>query len=185
MVWGSREHIDLLKKNADLSALLQLNIGWDVYCRANEQMVTELPISLAIGSAETVQTFLMALNAVETEVVTAAMESINVVLNTPTGTSTGGTTAAPVPALSNEQIAALEAATVALTSAIASLASSFSDFNTQHMDAEKSATLADRTYSLAVSNALYEAALNNSSTASAVTALVPAAVVTALKNGAE
>lgn len=43
------QHADLLAGYADLSMLLQLDIGWDVYCRANEREVSELPISIAIG----------------------------------------------------------------------------------------------------------------------------------------
>ncbi len=35
------QHADLLAGYADLSMLLQLDIGWDVYCRANEREVSE------------------------------------------------------------------------------------------------------------------------------------------------
>lgn len=58
---------------ADLSMLLQLDIGWDVYCRANEREVSELPISIAIGDVNITKSLEDAVNALNTSSLVAAM----------------------------------------------------------------------------------------------------------------
>ncbi len=60
------QHADLLAGYADLSMLLQLDIGWDVYCRANEREVSELPISIAIGDVTITKSLEDAVNALNT-----------------------------------------------------------------------------------------------------------------------
>lgn len=60
------KHADLLAGYADLSMLLQLDIGWDVYCRANEREVSELPISIAIGDVTITKSLEDAVNALNT-----------------------------------------------------------------------------------------------------------------------
>lgn len=79
------QHADLLAGYADLSMLLQLDIGWDVYCRANEREVSELPISIAIGDATTTKSLEDSVNALNTSSLVAAMGDINQTLNTGSG----------------------------------------------------------------------------------------------------
>lgn len=67
------KHADLLAGYADLSMLLQLDIGWDVYCRANEREVSELPISIAIGDVNITKSLEDAVNALNTSSLVAAM----------------------------------------------------------------------------------------------------------------
>lgn len=109
------KHADLLAGYADLSMLLQLDIGWDVYCRANEREVSELPISIAIGDVNITKSLEDAVNALNTTSLVAAMGEINQTLNTGSGSSSGsgsgGGTATPPPALTEEQIESLKVAT--------------------------------------------------------------------------
>ncbi|HDX6751908.1 TPA: hypothetical protein RPO05_004739, partial [Escherichia coli] len=97
------QHADLLAGYADLSMLLQLDIGWDVYCRANEREISELPISIGIGDATTTKSLEDAVNALNTSSLVAAMEDINQTLNTGSGSSSGsdsgGGAVTPPPAL--------------------------------------------------------------------------------------
>ncbi|BEA70428.1 hypothetical protein VEE34_43090 (plasmid) [Escherichia coli] len=83
------KHADLLAGYADLSMLLQLDIGWDVYCHANEREVSELPISIAIGDVTITKSLEDAVNALNTSSLVAAMGEINQTLNTGSGSSSG------------------------------------------------------------------------------------------------
>lgn len=76
------KHADLLAGYADLSMLLQLDIGWDVYCRANEREVSELPISIAIGDVTITKSLEDAVNALNTSSLVAAMGEINQTIET-------------------------------------------------------------------------------------------------------
>lgn len=93
------KHADLLAGYADLSMLLQLDIGWDVYCHTNEREVSELPISIAIGDVTITKSLEDAVNALNTSSLVAAMGEINQTLNTGSGSSSGsgsgGGTATP------------------------------------------------------------------------------------------
>lgn len=178
------EHASLLAANADLSVLLQLNIGWDVYCRANALEASELPISLAIGDKETPGALLDALNALDGAAVVASMTEINQVLNTGAGGGTEGGTVPLPPSLSQGQIDALKAACAEFSVMMDKLPFPRDALKTQHDKASESASTGLQAYSDAVSTALAEASANNSSTASAVAALVPESVMAELKKGA-
>ncbi|EES7596330.1 hypothetical protein FJQ31_003702 [Escherichia coli] len=161
------KHADLLAGYADLSMLLQLDIGWDVYCRANEREVSELPISIAIGDVTITKSLEDAVNALNTSSLVAAMGEINQTLNTGSGSSSGsgsgGGTATPPPALTEEQIESLKVATER---------------------ANESANVAITAYNHAIGTALAEASANKASTASAVAALVPDSVLDELNKAA-
>ncbi|MDR9909433.1 hypothetical protein [Enterobacter hormaechei] len=177
-------HANLLKANADLSVLLQLNIGWDVYCRANALEASELPISQAIGDNATPAALLAAVNALDAAAVVAAMSDVNQVLNTSTGGDTGSGTGQPAPTLTQDQIDALKAACDGLTASVANLAAPRDALSALFNKASQSASVGMKAYNEAVGTALAEASANNSSTASAVAALVPESVLDELKKGA-
>lgn len=178
------EHASLLAANADLSVLLQLNIGWDVYCRANALEASELPISQAIGDKATPGALLDAVNALDAAAVVAAMTEINQVLNTGAGGGTQGGTESPAPSLTQDQIDALKAACAEFGALMGNLPSQSDALKDQHDKASESASTGIQAYSEAVGTALAEASANNSSTASAVAALVPESVMDELKKGA-
>ncbi|EAT1308151.1 hypothetical protein EX399_10230 [Salmonella enterica] len=177
-------HANLLAANADLSMLLQLNIGWDVYCRANSLEASELPISVAIGDDATPKALMDAVSGVDTAAVVAAMADINQTLNTGTGGSTEGGAAIPPPALTQDQIDALKAACASLGLDLEMIPPARDSLKTQTDKAGESATIAIATYTSAIGTALSEASANNSSTACAVAALVPQSVLDELKKGA-
>ncbi|EJF0838674.1 hypothetical protein L2M29_004168 [Salmonella enterica] len=177
-------HANLLKANADLSVLLQLNIGWDVYCRANALEASELSISQAIGDNATPAALLAAVNALDPAAVVAAMSDVNQVLNTGTGGDTGSGTRQPAPTLTQDQIDALKAACDGLTASVANLAAPRDALSALFNKASQSASVGMKAYNEAVGTALAEASANNSSTASAVAALVPESVLDELKKGA-
>lgn len=178
------DHAGLLKANADLSVLLQLNIGWDVYTRANQLEPSELPISLAIGDNETPGALLDVVNALDAADVVAAMTVINQVLNTGTGDTTGNEAPPAAPSLTQDQIDALKAACAEFGAAMANLPSPRDALKAQHDKASQSASTGMQAYNDAVGTALAEASAKNSSTASAVAALVPESVMNELKKGA-
>jgi hypothetical protein len=178
------EHASLLAANADLSVLLQLNIGWDVYCRANALEASELPISQAIGDKATPGALLDAVNALDPAAVVAAMTEINQVLNTGAGGGTEGGTGSPAPSLTQDQIDALKTACAEFGAVMDKLPSQRAALKAQHDKASESASTGMLAYNEAVGTALAEASANNSSTASAVAALVPESVMDELKKGA-
>jgi hypothetical protein len=178
------EHASLLAANADLSVLLQLNIGWDVYCRANALEASELPISLAIGDKAAPDALLDAVNDLDVAAVVAAMTEINQVLNTGAGGSTESGTVLPGPSLTEDQIDALKAACAEFGAVMDNLPSPRDVLKAKHEKASESASTGMQAYNDAVGTALAEASVSNSTTASAVAALVPESVMVELKKGA-
>ena len=176
-------HAGLLKANADLSVLLQLNIGWDIYCRANGMEISELPISVAIGDEQAAKDLLNALSNIDIAAVAKAMTEINQVLNVGTGGSASDGTAQPIPSITQEQIKALKEATDALIASVSALAPYRDVLKTLFDEASLSASVSMQAYTDAVGTALAEASLGNVSTSSAVSALVPGSVLDELKHG--
>ncbi|EHJ4093070.1 hypothetical protein J1C05_002679 [Escherichia fergusonii] len=164
------QHADLLAGYADLSMLLQLDIGWHVYCRANEREVSELPISIAIGDATTTKSLEDAVNALNTSSLVAAMGDINQTLNTGSGSSSGsdsgGGAVTPPPSLTEQFGAFFDQTTVPVAA-----------LQLQYERAKESASVAITAYNHAIGTALAEASANKASTASAVAALVPDSVL--------
>ncbi|HFV7912854.1 TPA: hypothetical protein ACH99L_004196 [Escherichia coli] len=179
------KHADLLAGYADLSMLLQLDIGWDVYCRANEREVSELPISIAIGDVNITKSLEDAVNALNTSSLVAAMGEINQTLNTGSGSSSdsgsGGGTATPPPALTEEQIESLKVA----TEQFGVVFNQTTALQQQYERANESANVAITAYNHAIGTALAEASANKASTASAVAALVPDSVLDELNKAAQ
>ena len=161
------QHADLLAGYADLSMLLQLDIGWDVYCRANEREVSALNTSSLV----------------------AAMGEINQTLNTGSGSSSGsgsgGGTATPPPALTEEQIESLKVATEQFGVVFNQTTAPTTALQQQYERANESANVAITAYNHAIGTALAEASANKASTASAVAALVPDSVLDELNKAAQ
>ncbi|MFK5872745.1 hypothetical protein [Escherichia coli] len=176
------KHADLLAGYADLSMLLQLDIGWDVYCRANEREVSELPISIAIGDVTITKSLEDAVNALNTS-------SFNQTLNTGSGSSSGsgsgGGTATPPPALTEEQIESLKVATEQFGVVFNQTTAPTTALQQQYERANESANVAITAYNHAIGTALAEASANKASTASAVAALVPDSVLDELNKAAQ
>lgn len=174
---------------ADLSMLLQLDIGWDVYCRANEREVSELPISIAIGDATTTKSLEDAVNALNTSSLVAAMEDINQTLNTGSGSSSGsdsgGGAVTPPPALTEQQVEALKEATEQFGALFDQTTVPVAALQQQYERAKESASVAITAYNHAIGTALAEASANKASTASAVAALVPDSVLDELNKAAQ
>ncbi|MBW6099841.1 hypothetical protein KZ773_27565 [Escherichia coli] len=184
------QHADLLAGYADPSMLLQLDIGWDVYCRANEREVSELPISIAIGDVTITKSLEDAVNALNTSSLVAAMGEINQTLNTGSGSSSGsgsgGGTATPPPALTEEQIESLKVATEQFGGCFQPDNSAHNcALQQQYERANESANVAITAYNHAIGTALAEASANKVSTASAVAALVPDSVLDELNKAAQ
>ncbi|EEW1865939.1 hypothetical protein [Escherichia coli] len=183
------QHADLLAGYADLSMLLQLDIGWDVYCRANEREVSELPISIAIGDATTTKSLEDAVNALNTSSLVAAMEDINQTLNTGSGSSSGsdsgGGAVTPPPALTEQQVEALKEATEQFGAFFDQTTVPVAALQQQYERAKESASVAITAYNHAIDTALAEASANKASTASAVAALVPDSVLDELNKAAQ
>ena len=183
------QHADLLAGYADLSMLLQLDIGWDVYCRANEREVSELPISIAIGDATTTKSLEDAVNALNTSSLVAAMEDINQTLNTGSGSSSGsdsgGGAVTPPPALTEQQVEALKEATEQFGAFFDQTTVPVAALQQQYERAKESASVAITAYNHAIGTALAEASANKASTASAVAALVPDSVLDELNKAAQ
>ncbi|EDJ7306181.1 hypothetical protein M8D79_004295 [Salmonella enterica] len=177
----AKEHADLLAANADLSVLLQLNIGWDVYCRANTLEASELPISVAIGDNVTPKTLLDSINALDIDAVVTAMTEINQVLNTGAGGDTGSGATQPTPSLTRDQIDALVAACESLMASVSNLAAPRDALKALFDKAGRSVSTSMQVYSNAINTALAEASANNTSTTSAAVALVPKSVMDELK----
>ncbi|ELT0210115.1 TPA: hypothetical protein ACIYS6_002933 [Escherichia coli] len=177
------QHADLLAGYADLSMLLQLDIGWDVYCRANEREVSELPISIAIGDATTTKSLEDAVNALNTSSLVAAMEDINQTLNT--GSDSGGGAVTPPPALTEQQVEALKEATEQFGAFFDQTTVPVAALQQQYERAKESASVAITAYNHAIGTALAEASANKASTASAVAALVPDSVLDELNKAAQ
>lgn len=182
------QHADLLAGYADLSMLLQLDIGWDVYCRANEREVSELPISIAIGDVTITKSLEDAVNALNTSSLVAAMGEINQTLNTGSGSSSGsgsgGGTTTPPPALTEEQIESLKVATEQFGVVFNQTTAPTTALQQQYERANESANVAITAYNHAIGTALAEASANKASTASAVAALVPDSVLDELNKAA-
>ena len=180
------QHADLF---ADLSMLLQLDIGWDVYCRANEREVSELPISIAIGDVTITKSLEDAVNALNTSSLVAAMGEINQTLNTGSGSSSGsgsgGGTATPPPALTEEQIESLKVATEQFGVVFNQTTAPTTALQQQYERANESANVAITAYNHAIGTALAEASANKASTASAIAALVPDSVLDELNKAAQ
>ena len=168
--------------------LLQLDIGWDVYCRANEREVSELPISIAIGDVNITKSLEDAVNALNTSSLVAAMGEINQTLNTGSGSSSGsgsgGGTATPPPALTEEQIESLKVATEQF-GVVFNQTTTPTTLQQQYERANESANVAITAYNHAIGTALAEASANKVSTASAVAALVPDSVLDELNKAAQ
>ncbi|MFQ3413874.1 hypothetical protein [Escherichia coli] len=179
------KHADLLAGYADLSMLLQLDIGWDVYCHANEREVSELPISIAIGDVTITKSLEDAVNALNTSSLVAAMGEINQTLNTGSGSSSGsGSAATPPPALTEEQIESLKVATEQFGVVFNQTTAPTVALQQQYERVKESANVAITAYNHAIGTALAEASANKASTASAVAALVPDSVLDELNKAA-
>ena len=168
--------------------LLQLDIGWDVYCRANEREVSELPISIAIGDVTITKSLEDAVNALNTSSLVAAMGEINQTLNTGSGSSSdsgSGGTATPPPALTEEQIESLKVATEQFGVVFNQTTAPTTALQQQYERANESANVAITAYNHAIGTALAEASANKVSTASAVAALVPDSVLDELNKAAQ
>lgn len=176
-------HATLISDNANLSTLLQLNIGWDVYCRANSQDVTELPISTAIADTATPEALVTAVGTLDISSLAAAMDDVNETLSSASSASTTTTTTATAVSLSEAQINALESAWEAFAALLSTATSAYSALQAVYTEASESVTTATTAYTNAVNTALAEASASNTSTASAVAALVPATVLASLENG--
>ncbi|MFO9851178.1 hypothetical protein, partial [Escherichia sp. WS539] len=181
------KHADLLAGYADLSMLLQLDIGWDVYCRANEREVSELPISIAIGDVNITKSLEDTVNALNTSSLVAAMGEINQTLNTGSGSSSGSGSGGgtPPPTLTEEQIESLKVATEQFGVVFNQTIAPTTALQQQYERANESANVAITAYNHAISTALAEASANKASTASAVAALVPDSVLNELNKAAQ
>lgn len=168
--------------------LLQLDIGWDVYCHTNEREVSELPISIAIGDVTITKSLEDAVNALNTSSLVAAMGEINQTLNTGSGSSSGsgsgGGTATPPPALTEEQIESLKVATEQFGVVFNQTTAPTVALQQQYERVKESANVAITAYNHAIGTALAEASANKASTASAVAALVPDSVLDELNKAA-
>lgn len=181
-------HGDLLAANADLSVLFQLNVGWDIYCRSRAEAVTELPISKAIGDAETPGAVLRALEALNMATLEVQMEDINTRLSaTPpaAGASTsGGSTATPVITLTDSQISGLKTAWADFSEALSGIAPAVATLLEQSNAAASSVLTADTSYKNAVSTVLTSGSMGNVATYAALSSLVPENVLSLLQEGA-
>ncbi|MDM3277809.1 hypothetical protein OGW16_00130 [Citrobacter sp. Ce104] len=177
-------HVKLLREYADPSALIQLSIGWDVYCRANDLAATELPVSRAIADETHPENLRSALSALNTAPLKEAMDAINAALSAGAGGEetgggeTGGTTS---PTLTDDQIKALNDAVEGFTIPMANVTAAGDELKTIYEDAASSSNTAQTAYSNAISVALVNASVNDSTVASAITAITPATVLNALK----
>lgn len=177
-------HVKLLRGYADPSALIQLSIGWDVYCRANDLAATELPVSQAIADETRPENLRTALSALNTSPLKEAMDAINTALSAGAGGEetgggeTGGTTS---PTLTDDQIKALNDAVEGFTIPMANVTAAGDELKTIYEDAVSSSNTAQTAYSNAISVALVNASVNDSTVASAITAITPATVLNALK----
>ena len=163
-------HAQLLKVQADPSALIQLSIGWDVYCRANDAAASELPVSVAIAN-ESVPTVLCdALDDLNTSALALAMSSINTTLG-------AGTTAS----LSAGQITDLDNAISDFSSVMADTTAAETDVADLYTTANSSVTAAQAAYNNAISVALISSSVSDATVASALTAITPPAVLAALR----
>lgn len=179
-------HVKLLRGYADPSALIQLSIGWDVYCRANDLAATELPVSQAIADETRPENLRTALSALNTSPLKEAMDAINTALSAGAGGEetgggeTGGTTS---PTLTDDQIKALNNAVEGFTIPMANVTAAGDELKTIYEGAASSSNTAQTAYSNAISVALVNASVNDSTVASAITAITPATVLNALKGG--
>lgn len=179
-------HVKLLRGYADPSALIQLSIGWDVYCRANDLAATELPVSQAIADETRPENLRTALSALNTSPLKEAMDAINTALSAGAGGEetgggeTGGTTS---PTLTDDQIKALNDAVEGFTIPMANVTAAGDELKTIYEGAASSSNTAQTAYSNAISVALVNASVNDSTVASAITAITPATVLNALKGG--
>ncbi|MCQ6312354.1 hypothetical protein [Citrobacter portucalensis] len=179
-------HVKLLRVYADPSALIQLSIGWDVYCRANDLAATELPVSRAIADETHPENLRSALAALDTAPLKEAMDAINAALSAGAGGEeagsgeTGGTTS---PTITDDQIKALNDAVEGFTNPMTNVTAAGDELKTVYEDAASSSNTAQTAYNNAISIALVNASVNDSTVASAITAITPATVLNALKGG--
>ncbi|MEE9647887.1 hypothetical protein [Enterobacter soli] len=166
----------LMKEYADLSVLVQLTIGWDVYCRANGIDETELPVSAAIGDAKEPAAVLSALSALNTADIVSAMGEIN------TAALAAVATGLPA-ALTNAQITALQTAVANFIAPMAAVNTALSVLDARHTEALKSATQAEDAYNKAIAVALINSSINSAAVSSAVSAITPASVMAIIKQG--
>lgn len=182
------KHADLLAGYADLSMLLQLDIGWDVYCRANEREVSELPISIAIGDVNITKSLEDAVNALNTSSLVAAMGRLTRPLTLAQEARQALVQAAalpPPPTLTEEQIESLKVATEQFGVVFNQTTAPTTALQQQYERANESANVAITAYNHAIGTALAEASANKASTASAVAALVPDSVLDELNKAAQ
>ncbi|RAU45291.1 hypothetical protein DBY68_016890 [Pseudocitrobacter sp. RIT415] len=163
-------HAQLLRGYTSPSALIQLSIGWDVYCRANEQEATELPVSKAITDDTHPGALRDALATLDASALKAAMDAINTSLAVGAGVS-----------LTDAQIKALADAVAGFKTAMTAVTAAGDSLNTIYQDAVTSCNSAQTAYSNAISVALVNSSVNDSTVGSAITAITPAAVLSALK----
>lgn len=172
-------HADLLTENADLSTLIQLNIGWEVHCRAQGNAVTELPVSLAIGDADTPGAASNAVSALQVSELKEKMDDVNTTLASVPPAAAG--TTAPAVSLSENQINDLKRAWTEFAAALSAKTAEIDALKEQTAAASASVNTALTSYNMAVTTALANACIGNVSTASAVSALVPADALTFLQ----
>lgn len=173
----ANSHAQLLRQHSDPSALIQLSIGWDVYCRANELPSSELPVSKAIADDVSPTKLLGALAELDISGLKTAMNSINASL---AAGATGGGTGTVI---TDAQAKALSDAVAVFVPAMAEVITAGNTLNIVYEDALGSCNTAQNAYSNAVTVALVNASVNDCSVASAITAITPAAVLNALNGG--
>lgn len=168
----SNMHAELLNTYAEPSALIQLSIGWDVHCRANDAAASELPISLAIANVAVPGALCDALDSLDTSSLTSAMSSINTTL-------AAGATAS----LASGQINDLDNAVSDFTRAMTTITAVQADVDDLYTTANSSVAAAQGAYNNAISVALINSSSSDASVASALTVITPPAVLAALRGG--
>ncbi|KIF96426.1 hypothetical protein [Enterobacter cloacae] len=174
--------ITLIESNADTSALLRLQIGWEIYCRLNSEPGKQPPAIIElIADVATPQAVDSLVNSLSTSDLKAAFTILNNILIA-VGTASPATPGVPV-VIPEDLLDDVSDAVDAFADDIAPLLSLLQVVSTDKQNAEASVALAMSYYKDAITISLLDSLSRGEFVAPAVACIAPQSVIDALAIG--
>lgn len=174
--------ITLIESNADTSALLRLQIGWEIYCRLNSEPGKQPPAIIElIADVATPQAVASLVNSLSTSDLKAAFTILNNILIA-VGTASPATPGVPV-VIPEDLLDDVSDAVNAFADDIAPLLSLLQVVSTDKQNAEASVALAMSYYKDAITISLLDSLSRGEFVAPAVACIAPQSVIDALAIG--
>lgn len=174
--------ISLIESNADTSALLRLQIGWEIYCRlAGEAGKLPPAIIELIADVATPQAVVSLVNSVSTSDLKTEFTVLNNILIA-VGTSNPATPGVPV-VIPEDLLDDVSGAVEAFVEDIAPLLTLLQVVSTDKQNAEASVALAMSYYTDAITISLLDSLSRGEYVSPAVACIAPKSVIDALAKG--